>query len=187
MKANPDFHQASNRIKHEVLDNDFCNNLPALPTGAIQCKDFEVFTEELYTSTPDEGSDAKASVAITPSATICNYCGVWQPIEAAAINSPFVGGDPGGWSPPGPEKVESVTDLSCGGDEADDITDTVLQCQSLSSPVNQSPQMPCLEFNTIRDIGAAVACSWELAELLQPYLALFVEINGGSGSTLTTQ
>ena len=59
------------------------------------------------------------------------------------------------------------------------------QCQTLGAPVNQSPQMPRLEFSTIRDIGAAVACSWDLALLLQPYLALVVELNGGSVSTFT--
>jgi hypothetical protein len=45
--------------------------------------------------------------------------------------------------------------------------------------VDPSPQMPILDLYTIRDIGATVACSWWHAELLQPYLCLVMQLNGG--------
>ena len=177
---------------------------PAPVPGAIECSDLESFRQALY-----EPSDIQADTSSKDVGLNCCWCGVWQPIgNMEAVISDNLRADApvdlvtdsscgeerrrlheevidiipeGDWQHA--EILEPPVPDECSNNRSVDAA--IHQSQTLHSPMHQSPQMPRLEFSTIRDIGAAVACSWELAELLQPYLALVIELGGGSVSTFT--
>jgi hypothetical protein len=178
--------------------------LPDIPANAILCGDLECFWLQLYdeTSIMVEGRelDFPASCSGADMGMSCSWCGVWTPLcktltsaassiredRSSRLDCEALVSDVG--APLRAMRcVGSLEALVPDGCNISDSVDVAAhQCQTLRTPGNQSPQMPRLELSTIRDIGAAVACSWELAELLQPYLALVVELNGGSVLTFQT-
>ena len=174
---------------HAVLS---MSSFPSMPAG-IQCGGLETFNSNLYQS------------AVCIEGQSCSWCGLWMPLVTSARLTSLPNRMPRS-SGNHEEQVDNVSPPSATDEDRSGASDEVLvsdvgaplrathcvgvdvadrQCQTLGAPVNQSPQMPRLEFSTIRDIGAAVGCSWDLALLLQPYLALAVELNGGSVSTFT--
>ena len=44
-------------------------------------------------------------------------------------------------------------------------------------------EMPIISLLRVKDAGALDSCSWHHAEKIQPFLAFFVELNGGSPIT----
>jgi hypothetical protein len=185
-----------NRVKHDVdVTVEHFTPMPPMPDTAVICDDFEQFMLTLYRNSGAQYTNCLQSNSGEAGGLLCSFCGVWQPLpelgqrrveyipsSADVITLPSSSGDH-------EEQVDeaSVSDVGAPLRAMHCVTIDVAtaQCQALSTPVNQSPQMPRLEFSTIRDIGAAVACSWDLTLLLQPYLALVVELGGGSVSTFT--
>jgi hypothetical protein len=178
-----------------------------------KCDDVEQCGAPSHICNEDHGGNAPGISATAVSCTVCSWCGLWQPVPGPrfiADTEEQVDTEdseeclPTGTVPCGEEPTiqqEELVDIFLDDDSqnaeilmplvpdergSNNSADAAPhQSQTLHRPTHQSPQMPRLEFSTIRDIGATVACSWELAELLQPYLALVVELGGGSVSTFT--
>jgi len=170
--------------------------MPPLPTAALS-SDLEEFRACLFTSLNDVdqcgappyvckddlGGGASGISTTDTSSAVCSWCGLWQPIPGPRCSADnqeqaetvlveeLIDNTPGIDSQSSEILVPLVPDACSKGDTEHPPED---------SP---SPQMPCLDFSSTEDIGAAVNCSWWHAELLQPYLALVVELSGGSVST----
>jgi hypothetical protein len=152
-----------------------------MPVGVIAA-DLETFRASQYRLQGQDEVYESMCTWKTPSATICNYCGVWQPIGAAAINSPSVGGNPGGWAPPGPRNAGSVTESACGENEASESVCSICDDEPHSATqaiYDTTPAMPTVGYLTVANCGVLVACSYRHASVIQPLLAQVVELNGG--------
>jgi hypothetical protein len=199
-------HHDANIVKHSRLHNDNVDSasfspMPPLPTAALS-SDLEEFRACLFTRLNDVdqcgappyvckddlGGGASGISTTDTSSAVCSWCGLWQPIPGPRCSAD-------NQEQAETVLVEELIDNTPGIDSQSSeilaplVPDECSKGDSEHPPGDfpfLSPQMPCLDCFSIKDIGAAVACSWWHAELLQPYLALTVELNGGSVSTFQT-
>jgi hypothetical protein len=175
-KQHVSVHQAANRIKHEVLDHDLFQALPPLPTGAIQCSDFEVFLEDLYANSHEAGytSDGTAvrftSVDSNPIiGSTCAWCGTWQPLDDRCNRSGHILA----CATQSEVASESAAAYTATAEIAEVVATTAVgiftgQLAEVSLSI---PQAPRQVYIAVADAGRAAAVSWSMWSLMAPALA----------------
>jgi hypothetical protein len=208
-KAHRSLHQDANKIKHEVdLDCNFVK-MPPIPDGSIWASDLEAFQIKLYAKESHDCGNHGDQLPSQVDSINCSWCGTWLPLYT---NCQKHYANPQKWAPIDPASDFGVDDLqrSCPSDSIEGIDEIEVINEQHSDHFDAEPvsqyatplddscvvlnkgslekqeiPLPRLEFLSIRDAGATVSCSWLHAEIVQPHLGVFVELNGGSVETYT--
>jgi hypothetical protein len=176
---------------------------------AIECSDLESFRQALYEPSGVQVDTSCKDVGLLQ----CSWCGIWQPIEHRDV---FITANSRADEPVG-FVTDSSCGVALSGDNSEQVDDLVWPHAEVipapgwqfaettlannggtgdvaqhESPFSAGPeahfvQMPVIDLLNVREVGALVSCSWWHAELLQPYLCLLIEFNGGQATTFRPQ